>query len=337
MIVARYVIYLAIIIAMNSLFDLYIVHLLTVVFVSLLTILIAITLMMRYRIKVYFRDTLLAAYRDNAYAVPICVENRSIFSALKIVLYVTETGMDGIDKIKKIKLSCDSDGIKEGMICSEYHECQTVTYHIKKYRVYDIFGLVCFDKKSGAVNETAILPKKAATSFYHTGFADTNPTIAPHFNNPEDEPELYDIRDYADGDRMRDIHWKMSGSRGKLISKIYGYPVPRREILLIDIANPSADLEELYSRVASCVDKYHYCYMGKKFEEGKIDTFSDYVLFFMGLYNVSAAEDTIEKFCRLYMNESCHVYLISTEKGEALASRRRMLEDYFEVSCCVEE
>ena len=64
-----------------------------------------------------------------------------------------------------------------------------------------------------------------------------------------DSSETVSIREYAEGDSVRAIHWKLSAKTGDIMIKEYGYPVDSRTVLIAD-KRKTADLN-----TADAIDK----------------------------------------------------------------------------------
>lgn len=74
-----------------------------------------------------------------------------------------------------------------------------------------------------------------------------------------DTGEVFGIREYADGDSPKQIHWKLSAKLDDLMVKIPSYPIENRLVVLLDNSLPEGrdigpekrnDLMELYFSVS---------------------------------------------------------------------------------------
>ena len=57
-----------------------------------------------------------------------------------------------------------------------------------------------------------------------------------HVRRGQDVSEIFDIRDYQDGDNLRAIHWKLSGKQDKLLVREFGEASSFDTLILFQIA-----------------------------------------------------------------------------------------------------
>ncbi|QNM04419.1 DUF58 domain-containing protein [Qiania dongpingensis] len=123
-------------------------------------------------------------------------------------------------------------------VSSEY--CGNLTCRIRQVKLYDYLWLFAFPIKEAAEICAAVSVK---------------PDIRPYQMNLRDQPawdwesdeysaekpgddssELFDIREYREGDRISRIHWKLSSKRDELMMKEGSLPVSSRILLALDLA-----------------------------------------------------------------------------------------------------
>ena len=59
----------------------------------------------------------------------------------------------------------------------------------------------------------------------------------------DDSSELFQIREYREGDQLRDIHWKLTAKREELMVKEHSFPKPCPVVLFLDF-HPGKRLEK---------------------------------------------------------------------------------------------
>lgn len=89
-----------------------------------------------------------------------------------------------------------------------------------QYRIQDLLGLVSFEIPSGISCEASTVPEteeeqEIEISGYLSGMAETEES----HEKGSDFAEVSDIREYIPGDRIRDIHWKLSAKQDALMVK----------------------------------------------------------------------------------------------------------------------
>ncbi len=92
--------------------------------------------------------------------------------------------------------------------------CGTYAIESIKIRVYDMFGLIPIPRKIELKSEIPVLPVQRMPSVAtdSNGF---RAKILTKSNSPYSE--LYDIREYVEGDPIKNVHWKMSAKKDEIM------------------------------------------------------------------------------------------------------------------------
>ncbi len=90
-----------------------------------------------------------------------------------------------------------------------------------RLQVCDMLGIVCLEKRMNISCEVFALPPETADAEFPdiSGLTDKAAQTDESSKKGSDHSEVSDIREYAAGDRLRDIHWKISARQGKLMVK----------------------------------------------------------------------------------------------------------------------
>ena len=115
-----------------------------------------------------------------------------------------------------------------------------VKVKVTQIKVYDFIRLFSRKSKSKPELEISVLPE-----IYSVG---CNISIRePDFvesdifskNKPGDDPsEVFDIREYKEGDRIHRIHWKLSSKKDAIMIKDYSLPIANLATVLINTSVP---------------------------------------------------------------------------------------------------
>ena len=112
-----------------------------------------------------------------------------------------------------------------------------IEFSIKKASFYDFFSLFRLDK---SVKTTKIIPIFPQT-------VDVTSTIRPNnffigeaekFSSAkagDDPSEIFNIREYTDGDKLNKIHWKLTSKTDKYMVKEYSLPVSDNIFIYLDL------------------------------------------------------------------------------------------------------
>lgn len=174
--------------------------------------------------------------RENIIKINIKNRSRLPVVRLKACLVVHET-IKGTKKKYNMKLDKVMHGKNEYVKKLAFAEAGNYEVILKKIRVYDMTGLMSWAipvKKSSTVQ---IMPKihdmpvrlsLAVKNFY--GESD----VYDEQNPGHDNSELFKVREYQKGDRLQNVHWKMTAKHDELMVKEHSLPKACPVVFLLD-------------------------------------------------------------------------------------------------------
>lgn len=138
----------------------------------------------------------------------------------------------------------------EIILCAEHSGSMEVV--VQNAWVYDFFGMFSFRtmKKSERNRKETVTVLPIIHELEH-GIVRDNPyvmvesEIFSDTRSGDDTSQLFDIRDYREGDRLNRIHWKLSAKEEKLMVKEYSYPIDCSVLILVEYG-PGNSLDELF-------------------------------------------------------------------------------------------
>ena len=135
----------------------------------------------------------------------------SFFSFSKIHINITDH-MAGT--VEKLVLRIDDNGTSSLPVNTQH--CGAYTYKIQKIAVYDLFGFFHFNLKGRKNYEFLVKPVPQMPEVMPNifGFKAKNLRKAKQPNT-----EIYDVREYQQGDPIKSIHWKISAKKDKVFVK----------------------------------------------------------------------------------------------------------------------
>jgi len=146
---------------------------------------------------------------DKAY---IKINIDGIASQLSFVNFKADITDNMADEKMAVKYSVFDKGITK--IAIDTTHCGTYSYKISKIKVYDLFG---FFRTSCSVDRNHEIVVRPVPSMPHY-MPNANGVKAKSLRKSKQPlSEIYDIRDYIQGDPVKTIHWKMSAKKDKLI------------------------------------------------------------------------------------------------------------------------
>lgn len=123
--------------------------------------------------------------------------------------------------------------------------CGLYRTDIARLRLYDPLGLFCKKLPCADGAETLVLPRAYPLDIQ---LADTGDFLSETEDFSRDRPgsdpsETFRVREYAPGDPVRQIHWKLSEKAGKTLVRDFGLPVERRLLLLLETQEVSQPID----------------------------------------------------------------------------------------------
>lgn len=131
----------------------------------------------------------------------------------------------------------------------------------KKYYIYDLTGIWSRVKKASSGENVIILPVNTDVSItlsqrIYNYFSDSDyyDELRPGY----DPNEVFDVREYRDGDKLRSIHWKISAKKDELYVKENSLPKGCPVVIFID-ADSFTD-----SRIVDSISNVSFSLMDNK-------------------------------------------------------------------------
>ncbi len=165
---------------------------------------------------------------DKECLVKLVTKNKGLLPMMRLeVLLVTEDLCAGVKTKKWVKLAAIPRG--EGSFVRMVSFSGTGTYrlHLKRFRVYDFTGLFSGKVRGKSEVRIQVMPKlhdvqvrlsQTVRNFY--GESDVYDEHMPGHDNSE----LFAVREYRKGDRLQNIHWKLTAKQDDLMVKEHSLP-----------------------------------------------------------------------------------------------------------------
>ena len=201
------------------------------------------------------------AEKDQVFGLRMEIEDQSPLPVGRVKAYVSYGEDAGMER-QRIVLSAEdlrrgesSETRRLSVSSSGYYEFQ-----LKRYRVYDAFGVFYLSRKGKSIAHVMILPKlevvpvklgEAVRNFYgETVDYDENQSGA-------DSSETFGIREFHDGDKLQRIHWKLSARTEELMVKEDSLPKSCAVVLFLSegILSESKSLDYMASLSFTLTDE----------------------------------------------------------------------------------
>lgn len=124
--------------------------------------------------------------------------------------------------------------------------CGLIQVKIEQIEYTDLLGLVSVRLDMPAMGEVAILPKEERCtaeqkSGFQAGISEAEESLA----KGHDFAEVTDMREYRPGDRIKDIHWKLTAKKEELMVKERTSVAQSQVILMLDLSGDGSDITEI--------------------------------------------------------------------------------------------
>lgn len=139
---------------------------------------------------------------------------------------------------KKIWVSLEPGRVQtlSFQISSEY--CGKITFRLKKLKVYDYLQLFSFSRRTREMLTVTVLPQclkpELSVQLYHNQYVDSD--LFSKQKSGDDPSEVFQLREFRDGDKLNRIHWKLSTKQDSFIVKEYSLPISSAVYILFEFS-----------------------------------------------------------------------------------------------------
>ena len=200
------------------------------------------TRMIRNRLQA---EMTMAAYGQSGEVTcgKILLRNRSFLPADRLLCLVgCENLLTGEKERVSIHMAAPARMQVDQEIRLKSRHCGRVRLTLRQVTLYDPFGLFRFRIPMGRETQTLTLfaPETFPTEVQIAYGESTNMDSDEYSMKKAgyDPSETFAIREYRQGDRIRQIHWKLTEKFGDLMVRDYGLPIQNTILLLLETGRP---------------------------------------------------------------------------------------------------
>ena len=171
--------------------------------------------------------------------VKLVVTNRGFLPLTRLEVLVTVEDVCTGRKTKEwMKVSSVLRGESTFVRSVAFTGTGTYRVRLKKLKVYDFTGLFYGKRKAQGEKKVLVMPRlheipvrlgPAVRNFF--GEADVYDEETPGHDNSE----LFEVREYRKGDRLQNIHWKLTAKQNELMVKEHSLPKACPVVLFLDM------------------------------------------------------------------------------------------------------
>ena len=142
----------------------------------------------------------------------------------------------------KINFSVDAGRKRDRRIVVPMDNCGNLAIKVEKVRIYDYLSIFAWTvgKNYPTQHILVVPPTKdfylGKDKWYNETDEDSD-RFSP-YKRGDDPSEVFNIRDFADGDKIQRIHWKLSSKTGSLMVKDGSLPLTKALHIFVDLCVP---------------------------------------------------------------------------------------------------
>ncbi|MBO4765731.1 MAG: DUF58 domain-containing protein [Lachnospiraceae bacterium] len=174
----------------------------------------------KIRFSVEFHSSTLN--RGEKTALVLCAENSSLIPISKAVFsYRILNDLNPNDIAHKVELSVGPSEHMRYEVPISLMNCGNYTATLSGVELFDILGFVSAVVPVNSVSEAIVLPNRMELPKMFEDYRgkSSDETLYERNEKGSDPSEIFEIRDYRDGDRPQQIHWKLSAKENSLMVK----------------------------------------------------------------------------------------------------------------------
>lgn len=183
--------------------------------------------------------------RGKAATVRVILHNRSVLpiAACKISLkyrcvYMADVSAKPTDEKYTITIPVKQSTTETVSISLTPDHCGVVEFCIKSIKITDFLGFSFLFRKIGFADRIVVLPNAfpMSGSLENGIVSGSESNIFSTVKSGDDPSEIFQLREYRDGDRHNRIHWKLSSRSESFIVKELSQPVNSKILVLCDFS-----------------------------------------------------------------------------------------------------
>ena len=200
----------------------------TLSFITLLTLLILMfflftsAIILTRNVRIEFENETNVCSRNDSASINLKIANKCFLPACNIKLkikYITK--FDGKARFQDINMPLPAYSEQMISLNLNYSHCDKVKISVVKYTVFDLLKLFRFSRKSDVTSQIVLMPVALPAYGYIENSCLTDIETNTYYPNKtgNDCSEIFDLREFRDGDSQNRVHWKLSSKKDELIVK----------------------------------------------------------------------------------------------------------------------
>lgn len=183
-------------------------------------------------------------------AITLSVENGNrVLPITKGIAQVRYENLFSGEKGKmKVRFSVDSGRKRDRRILVVMQNCGNVAIKVEKVRIYDYLNIFAWTVgKDFETQNVLVLPPLKEMYLDRDGWYNETEEDSDRFSlykKGDDPSEIFNVREFTDGDKIQTIHWKLSGKTGSLMVKEGSLPLTKVINIFVDLCVDGENTEQ---------------------------------------------------------------------------------------------
>lgn len=211
---------------------------LLVVIASIPVIMFICMLIAKRSIRIEFALNSKSAAKNESFDVQLCITNSSFMPIGKAEAFIEYYNVFN-SQINSIELHFPIQPNNSQRVTFQLSSkfCGTVKIRTAYVNIYDPLRIFKFRIGKNSSESIAILPEGHDISGFVSQSSRMNEESSVYSEHrPGDDPsEVFDLREYNQGDKLNRIHWKLSSKKDEFIVKDYSFPVDSPAVIFLDL------------------------------------------------------------------------------------------------------
>lgn len=175
------------------------------------------------------------------------IRNESFMPIAGIVVQVKFSYSNCEDsQMQEFELCAKEFDVTELTAAIQLHYCGKLNVSIHKIYLYDIIKLFRGQLNSYESISLTVLPQLIEPEYSELHKVDHEVCMAMQYSENKsgnDSSEVFDVREYREGDNMNTIHWKLSARADGIFVKEFGLPISNSDTIVVELLECHTDME----------------------------------------------------------------------------------------------
>lgn len=196
--------------------------------------------------------------RNDEFVFSINVKNKSVFFSNSCVMHISISNSFHTDTIThSVTLPLVPLSAASVTYPVNAGHCGIIKIDIPNIWVYDLLNIFSFPRAVNITREIPVFPNAGLVNDeFSTDFSVGSCELSESQSKGYDFSEISDVREYIPGDKLQDIHWKLTAKKDTLMVKEHVSLASKQLVFYIELAKTSADLLDLILDYAYSIGTY---------------------------------------------------------------------------------